>query len=33
MALDIVGLLDGLGISKVAVIGHDWGTRVATRMA
>lgn len=32
MALDIVRLLDELGIGKVALIGHDRGARVATRL-
>ncbi|AOK12801.1 MULTISPECIES: alpha/beta fold hydrolase [Burkholderia] len=32
MARDIVGLLDRLGIDKVALVGHDRGARVATRL-
>lgn len=33
MANDLVGLLDELGIEKIALIGHDRGARVATRFA
>ncbi|HAL23956.1 MAG TPA: alpha/beta hydrolase [Stenotrophomonas sp.] len=33
MAQDIVALLDTLGIDKVALVGHDRGARVATRLA
>ena len=33
MARDIVALLDALGHSRVAVLGHDRGARVAYRMA
>ncbi|KAF1036574.1 MAG: Soluble epoxide hydrolase [Burkholderia lata] len=33
MALDIVRLLDALGIEKVVLVGHDRGARVATRLA
>ena len=33
MALDIVELLKALGISKIALVGHDRGARVATRFA
>ena len=33
MARDIVGLMDGLGIHKARIIGHDRGARVAYRMA
>jgi haloacetate dehalogenase len=32
MALDIVELLKSLGASKIALIGHDRGARVATRL-
>jgi pimeloyl-ACP methyl ester carboxylesterase len=33
MAKDLVALLDGLGIGKIALVGHDRGARVATRFA
>ncbi|MDQ2801728.1 MAG: alpha/beta hydrolase [Pseudomonadota bacterium] len=33
MAADIRALMDKLGISRVALIGHDRGARVATRFA
>lgn len=33
MALDIVELLRSLGASKIALVGHDRGARVATRLA
>lgn len=33
MARDIVELLKGLGIGKIALVGHDRGARVATRFA
>ncbi|MEM6308090.1 MAG: alpha/beta fold hydrolase, partial [Pseudomonadota bacterium] len=33
MALDIVGMMDDLGLSHAHVIGHDRGARVAYRMA
>ncbi|RQT08284.1 alpha/beta hydrolase [Burkholderia contaminans] len=33
MALDIIRLLDALGIEKVVLVGHDRGARVATRLA
>ncbi len=33
MALDLVELLNALGIGKVALVGHDRGARVATRFA
>jgi pimeloyl-ACP methyl ester carboxylesterase len=31
VAMDIIRLLDELGISKIALVGDDHGTRVATR--
>jgi haloacetate dehalogenase len=33
MANDLVGLLSNLGISRIALVGHDRGARVATRFA
>jgi haloacetate dehalogenase len=33
MAAEIVALLDALGVSSAAVVGHDRGARVAYRMA
>ena len=33
MARDITGLMDGLGIARAHVLGHDRGARVAYRMA
>lgn len=33
MALDLVALLDHLGIDRIALVGHDRGARVATRFA
>jgi haloacetate dehalogenase len=33
MALDILELMRALGLSKVALVGHDRGARVATRFA
>lgn len=33
MALDLVELLKALGISRIALVGHDRGARVATRFA
>ncbi|WP_445143386.1 alpha/beta fold hydrolase [Dyella sp. Tek66A03] len=31
MAADLAGLLDSLGIDRIALVGHDRGARVATR--
>ena len=33
MARDIIGLMDALGITQAAVLGHDRGARVAYRLA
>ncbi len=33
MARDIIGLMDGLGIHRARIVGHDRGARVAYRMA
>ena len=33
MANDLAALLDGLGIGRIALVGHDRGARVATRFA
>ena len=33
MAQDLVGLLDHLGLDRVAVLGHSWGGHVATNLA
>lgn len=33
LALDVLALLDALGVSKAAVVGHDWGGIVAQEMA
>ena len=33
MALDVLELMGALGLSKVALVGHDRGARVATRFA
>ncbi len=30
---DVVGLLDGLGVDRAAVVGHDWGGAVAWAVA
>lgn len=32
-ALDMIALLDALGIGKVAVVGHDWGSNIAEALA
>ncbi len=32
-AMDMIALLDALGIEKVAVVGHDWGSNIAEAMA
>jgi pimeloyl-ACP methyl ester carboxylesterase len=31
LAKDAIDLADGLGIDRFAVVGHDWGARVALR--
>ncbi|WP_419688845.1 alpha/beta fold hydrolase [Burkholderia theae] len=33
MARDLAGLLDALGIGRIALVGHDRGARVATRFS
>jgi pimeloyl-ACP methyl ester carboxylesterase len=33
IAMDMIALLDALGIARVAVIGHDWGSNVAEALA
>lgn len=33
MALDIVGLMDALGVERAHILGHDRGARVAYRLA
>ena len=33
LSLDLVGLLDHIGLDKVAVMGHSWGGNVATNFA
>ena len=33
LAADIKGLLDGMGITRAVVVGHDWGGGVAQRFA
>jgi haloacetate dehalogenase len=33
MALDLISLLDELGVGTIALVGHDRGARVATRFA
>ena len=32
-AMDMIALLDALGIGRVAVIGHDWGSNIAEALA
>ena len=32
-AMDVIALLDALGIEKLAVIGHDWGANIAEALA
>ncbi|MFZ1752233.1 MAG: alpha/beta hydrolase [Caldilineaceae bacterium] len=29
LALDVVGLIDAVGVEKASVVGHDWGAAVA----
>ncbi len=33
LAIDMVALLDALGIGAVAVVGHDWGSNIAEALA
>ncbi|KAK0206880.1 Alpha/Beta hydrolase protein [Desarmillaria ectypa] len=33
LCADLIALLDVLGIERAVVIGHDWGSYVASRMA
>jgi pimeloyl-ACP methyl ester carboxylesterase len=33
LAMDAIGLMDGLGIERFAVVGHDWGSNVAEALA
>jgi pimeloyl-ACP methyl ester carboxylesterase len=33
VAADILGLLDGLGIGKCAIVGHDWGSIITWHLA
>ena len=33
LAMDMIALLDALGIEKLAVIGHDWGANIAEALA
>jgi len=33
MAQDVIDLADSLGISRFAVVGHDWGARIAYTLA
>jgi pimeloyl-ACP methyl ester carboxylesterase len=33
LAADAIDLLDALGLDRVAVVGHDWGARVAYTLA
>ena len=32
-AIDMIALLDGLGIDRFAVVGHDWGSNIAEALA
>ena len=32
-ALDMIALLDPLGIDRVAIVGHDWGSNIAEALA
>ena len=32
-ALDMIALLDALGIERLAVVGHDWGSNIAEALA
>ncbi len=32
-AMDMIALLDGLGIARFAVVGHDWGSNIAEALA
>ncbi|WP_395396393.1 alpha/beta hydrolase (plasmid) [Novosphingobium sp. BL-8A] len=33
LAMDVIALLDGLGIARFAVAGHDWGSNIAEALA
>lgn len=33
LAMDMIALLDALGIGRVAVVGHDWGSNMAEALA
>jgi epoxide hydrolase 4 len=33
LAQDVIGLLDSLGIAKIALVGHDWGGVLAWKIA
>lgn len=33
LAMDVIALVDGLGIGRFAVAGHDWGSNVAEALA
>lgn len=33
LAMDAIALMDGLGIEKFAVVGHDWGSHIAECLA
>ena len=33
LAMDMIALLDALGIEKLAVVGHDWGANIAEALA
>ena len=33
LAADAIDLLDGLGLARVPVVGHDWGARAAYTLA
>jgi pimeloyl-ACP methyl ester carboxylesterase len=33
LAMDAIALMDGLGIERFSVVGHDWGSNIAEAMA
>ena len=33
LAMDAVALMDGLGVNRFAVVGHDWGSNIAEALA
>jgi pimeloyl-ACP methyl ester carboxylesterase len=33
LAMDAIALMDGLGIERFSVVGHDWGSNVAAALA